>query len=337
MALSWRAARARLMTPSRSSTQLDVRGFHVKSEPARERLEAVGGHFLDGFQTALAAPGTDAAGTRLDRIERGYRGFAYEGAGMAFAILDGLTPGGGTRAIRFIDGPAARHVYMAYVGIGWAYAKLPKLRWNAVSAPDPLLRWLVLDGYGFYQAYFETDRYVRGQAIDARLPAPAEQNPGYAQRVVDQGIGRAMWFVAGADPAVVASMLGEFPASRRADLWAGTGLAASYAGAADEAELTDLRERAGQYRPDLAQGAAFACGARVLAGLVIEHTELAARVLCGCTAAEASAVNDDARRNLPADGPLPAYEVWRQRIANRFRADTVTTRGGSDGSRRATS
>jgi enediyne biosynthesis protein E3 len=336
MALSWRAARARLMTPSRSSTQLDVRGFHVKSESARQGLEAVGGHFLDGFQTALAAPGVDAAGTRLDAIERRYRGFAYEGAAMAFAILDGLTPGGGTRAVRFIQGPAARHVYMAYVGIGWAYAKLPKLRWSAVSAPDPLLRWLVLDGYGFYHAYFETDRYVRGQALDPRLPAPAAENPGYARRVVDQGIGRAMWFVAGADPALAASMIGEFQVSRRADLWAGTGLAASYAGAADEAELTDLRERAGQYQPDLAQGAAFACGARVLAGLVIPHTELAARVFCGCTAAEASAVNDDARRNLPADGPLPAYEVWRQRIANRFRSTTVHT-GGSDGSRSATS
>jgi hypothetical protein len=325
------------MTPSRSSTELDVRGFHVKSEPARQRLEAVGGHFLDGFETALAAPGTDAAGTRLDRIERTYRGFAYEGAGMAFAILDGITPGGGTRAARFIDGPAARHIYMAYVGIGWAYAKLPALRWNAVSAPDPLLRWLVLDGYGFYHAYFETDRYVRDQALDARLPAPAGDNPGYAQRVVDQGIGRAMWFVAGADPDVGAAMIDEFPVSRRADLWAGMGLAASYAGAADEAELTALREHAGQYRPDLAQGAAFACGARVLSGLVIPHTELAAQLFCGCTAAEASAINDDARRNLPADGPLPAYEVWRQRIANRFRSATVTTegRGGSDVRRRA--
>jgi hypothetical protein len=190
----------------------------------------------------------------------------------------------------------------------------------------------VLDGYGFYQAYFQTDRYVRGQAIDARLPAPADTNPGYAQRVVDQGIGRAMWFVAGADPDVVADMFGEFQLSRRADLWAGTGLAPSNAGGADEAELTRLRERAGQYQPDLAQGAAFACGARVLAGLVIPHTELAAQVFCGCTAAEASAVNDDARRNLPADGPLPAYEVWRQRITNRFRSATATT-GGSDGSR----
>jgi hypothetical protein len=36
-------------------------------------------------------------------------------------------------------------------------------------------------------------------------------------------------------------------------------------------------------------------------------------------AAEASAVSDEARLDLPdTDGPVPAYELWRERIRKRF-------------------
>jgi hypothetical protein len=319
MSRSWRTVRARALTPNRKEVLLSERGFPAKDDASRQALESVGSAFLDGFERALEARDASEIGVRLDTIEPAHRGFAYEGAGMSLTVLDGLTPGGGNRVHRFVAGPAAIHSYMVYVGVGWAYAKLPRFRWRAVTPADPLLRWLVLDGFGFYHAYFDTDRYVHGQYADPPLRWPADApNPIYARRVVDQGIGRASWFVAGADPVAAAALIATFPAARRPDLWSGMGLAATYAGSADQAELETLWESAGEHQPQLAQGAAFAAKARVLAGLSTAHTPVATAVFCGRTPEEAAEVTDRARLDLPEDGALPAYEIWRQRIQKEF-------------------
>jgi hypothetical protein len=308
----WRRLRRQILTPSISETSLDVRGFHVKSPEARDRLETVGRSFLTGYADAAEAKRPRDAEVPLEEVPRVFRGFAYEGAAMAFGVRDGL-PGGGRRHVaEFLRGRADRHIYMAYVGVGWAMARIPRFRWSTLYAPDPLLRWLVLDGYGFHQAYFKTDRYVHDQYQEQGFPWPDPGLRGYANRVIDQGIGRASWFVGGTDPGVVAGIIDRFPRRRRPDLYSGVGLAATYAGGADQAELEWLADLAGEYRPQLAQGAAFAAGARVRADLVTPFNELATQVLCGMSPAEAAKVTDEAQVDLPK---VPAaFEVWRQRI-----------------------
>ncbi|MBQ0988646.1 DUF1702 family protein [Micromonospora sp. PSH03] len=308
----WRSLRRRVLTPDVAATRMDVRGFHVKSAAGRERLETVGRTFLAGYAFAAEAKRPTDAEPSLEQVPTGYRGFAYEGAAMALAMRDGL-PGGGTRHVAdFLDGRARHHVYMVYVGVGWAMARLPRFRWSTLYAPDPLLRWLVLDGYGFHQAYFVTKRYVHQQFRDERFPWPGHP---YANNAIDQGIGRASWFVGGTDPETVAGLLNRFPVARRPDLWAGTGLAAGYAGGASDTELRRLRDLAGPYRPQLMQGVAFAAASRVKADLVQPHTELATELLCGMSPASASKVTDEALVDLPADGQTPAFAVWRERIA----------------------
>ncbi|RIV40262.1 DUF1702 family protein [Micromonospora radicis] len=312
---AWRTLRRRVMTPDISETRCDVRGFHVTDEATRVRLETVGSSFLTGFGEAAQARVAADVQTPLDRLAPTWRGFAYEGAAMALAIRDAL-PGSGRRVADFLAGPGDPHVYMAYVGVGWAMARLPRFRWSRLYAPDPLLRWLVLDGYGFHQAYFHTRRYVDQRYREETFPWPGDDPGGYAVRAIDQGIGRASWFVVGADPDRLARLFAGFAEPRRPDLWAGAGLAATYAGGADEAGLRRLRESAGPYRGDLAQGSAFAAGARVRAGLVVPHNQTATQVLCGLSTEAASAVTDETRTGVgPADG-MPAYEVWRQRIRN---------------------
>lgn len=319
MAIGWRALRRRILTPSTSSTRLSTRGFHVKSDEARALLEKTGRMFVTGYAHAAYARRPSDAERALETVPAQFRGFAYEGAGMAFAIRDGLPFGRGLLR-RFLDEAGARHVYMVYVGAGWALARLPRFRWPKVSAsvPDPLLQWLVLDGYGFHQAYFHTDRYVRAQYQDPRFPWPADGPAWYANRVIDQGIGRAMWFVGGSDADVVAGLIDRFPSSRRADLYSGAGLAATYAGGVDETELRALVRHAGDHVPHLAQAAAFAATARMRAGLVTPHTELATRVLCGTTPAQAAALTEEVRAESCAGVDLPAFEVWRQRVAARL-------------------
>ncbi|MDN3292816.1 DUF1702 family protein [Streptomyces ficellus] len=314
--------RRRLLTPSVTETLLDTRGFHKKTPEAQQLLETIGRRFLEGYGHAMAAGTTAEAEARLEAIPERFRGFAYEGAGMAYAVLDGL-PGGGRNGVgRLLAGRGGAHIYMVYVGIGWAMGRLPRFRWADVEALDPLLRWLVLDGYGFHQAYFRTDRYVHRQYRDERFPWPAHDFPDYTGRAIDQGIGRALWFVCGTDPGLVATTIETFPETRRSDLYSGAGLAATYAGGGDETELMVLREKAGPHRDALAQGSAFAAEARLRAGLLVPHTATATRVLCGLEPEEAARIPQEVRPRETGTGSLPAYELWRQAIAERIAAQT---------------
>jgi hypothetical protein len=312
----WRKFRRRILTPDVSETQLDVRGFHKKDAESQELLETVGKSFLTGYGHAAEARTPAEAAEHLEKLPERFRGFAYEGAAMGFAVRDGLPLGRSRNVAEFLAGPGRHQVYISYCGIGWAMARLPKFRWPDSGQLDPLLRWLVLDGYGFHQAYFHTERYVHQHFQDPRFPWPAEGPAAYAGCAIDQGIGRALWFVGCTDVGQVTTMIGKFPESRHADLYAGVGLAATYAGGAGEDELNELRERAGTHRPQLAQGSAFAAEARISAGLLVPHTEAATQTLCGTTAEKAARITQDVRDDAPDDGPVPAYEAWRQRVAD---------------------
>jgi enediyne biosynthesis protein E3 len=313
-----RAARRRLLTPRASAASLDVRGFHRKNPAAQELLERIGRTFLDGYAAAAGAAEPAGAVPELEAVERRFRGFAYEGAGMGFAVRDGLPLGRHDHFARFAGGPGAAHDYMAYVGLGWAMARLPRFRWRPDEL-DPLLCWLALDGYGFHEAYFHTRRHVFAHAQTSLHPWPGGDTPGgYPQRAMDQGIGRALWFVGGTDPAVVSALIAAFPPHRRPDLYGGAGLAATYAGGASADELVRFRECSGEHCGQVALGSAFAAETRVRAGLVGPETELATEVLCATSAAEAALLTQELRPT-PAEAAdptgVPAYETWRQRVA----------------------
>ncbi|HEU5160191.1 MAG TPA: DUF1702 family protein [Streptosporangiaceae bacterium] len=308
--------RKRLLTPDLSEVTFQKRGFHERDRAVREKLEHVGRQFLTGFGHAMASRDVDEAGRLLDAVERPYRGFAYEGAAMAYAISGAMIPGKRRHLHEFAAGPAAPHVYMVHVGIGWAMARLPRLLWGRILLPDPLLRWLAFDGYGFHQAYFATRAYVdEGRAPTVRAPWPDPS--GYTPRAVDQGIGRALWFVCGADVERLGVVIDGFAPARRGDLWSGAGLAATYAGGVGADDLDLLVKLATGYRRELAQGSAFAAKARLLADLVLPHTGEATRVLCGLSVEDAARLTDEALIDLPAS-TLPAFEVWRRRIQANF-------------------
>lgn len=304
------------MTPNASETKLETRGFHDKGPQAREVLETVGESFLSGLGDAVETGSPSATDERLAALPTRYQGFAYEGAAMGFALLDGLLPWS-RRTADFLRGPGEAHVYMAYVGIGWAMARLPRPLWPDTSGLDPLLRWLIHDGYGFHQAYFHTDEHVHRRVRDHRA-AKKTGDGAYALRAADQGIGRALWFVGGTDVDRVTRLVEGFPAERRSDLYSGVGLAATYAGGAEEHELRRLLDQAGEHQGSLAQGSAFAAEARDRAGLPAPHTELGTAVLCGMAAQDAARASRELRPDTTGpetDTARPRYEVWRTSLA----------------------
>ena len=168
---------------------------------------------------------------------------------------------------------------MLHVGAGWACARLPWLRRRIekfIRKFDPVLRWLVLDGYGFHQGYFHF-KPPQNSAIN-RLSADA-------RHVFYQGFGRSLWFVHGCDFHQIATTISGFPEIYQSDAWSGIGLACAYAGGATSAIWKMRVSLAGCFTSALAQGAAFAAKARQLAGNETPHTEEACVVLAGINAA----------------------------------------------------
>jgi hypothetical protein len=304
-------------------TTFAQRGFHQSNRRASLHLEKIGRTFVHGYDKALTNADLGALTKALNSVGAEWRGFAFEGAAMALTLADNVFPWRTPGLPAFLAGPADAHAYMVHVGVGWGIARLIWLRRRfeaSIDHLDSLLRWLAVDGYGFHEGYFNWPKYVTAQVIPKQLT-------GYSRRVFDQGLGRSIWFVDGADVNRIPVTIGKFAPSRQADLWSGVGLASAYAGGVDLSSIRTLQKAAGRYRAEMAQGAAFAAKARQRAGIKVEHTEVACRLVCGISAASAAIVTDEALSCLPGDGDEPAYEVWRSRIRNRFAAAfTITDR-----------
>ncbi len=293
------------------------RGFRGNNVEAQQRLEQIGYTFLHGYHAAaIKNDEPQALVTELNAVAPELRGFAFEGAAMGLALLDYLTPWNRNRVQVFLADAGAAHAYMVHVGVGWMLARMRQRIEPSLARLNPLLGWLAVDGYGFHEGYFHASRYVDQQAIPRGIS-------DYARRVFDQGLGRSLWFVNGADVNHIPVTIAAFCPSRQADLWSGVGLACAYAGGVERSSIDALRTAAKSYLPQLAQGAAFAAKARSRAGNPAVHTELACEVLCGMPAEAAAEITDMALNELPTNGVLPTYELWRQRIQNQFLAEGV--------------
>lgn len=317
MSFEIKRVRQHLLSISFEEATFVRRGFRRSNLKALSQLEEIGRTFLLGYHLALAEDKIGDLVHALNSNAPEFRGFAFEGAAMALELLDRLTPWSRQRLPQLLAGEGQSHVYMIHVGAGWAFARLPWLRMKTnldLDKFDQLMRWLVIDGFGFHEGYFNWRKSIRAQRKPPYLS-------GYGLRAFDQGLGRSIWFVEGAEVTAIASTIAAFEQSRRHDLWSGVGLACTYAGGVSGEDIECLKTAAGTYLPDMAQGATFAAKARQRAGIVTAHTMLACKSLCGVSVADAALLADEALRNLPDDGLMPAYEVWRRRIQAKYSSE----------------
>ncbi|NIL55904.1 DUF1702 family protein [Salinispora arenicola] len=309
------------MAPSLAQVSFAGRGFPVRPSAATRHLEAIPQAVVCGFEWGIEGRDLWEVQRRLDLVDAEHRGFAYEGATMAFTVRDAI-PGGHRHWARdLLSGPAVPHTFLTYIGIGFAMARLPRPLWRSVlpnltgTPYYPVMSWLAVDGYGFDKAYFDTTRWVTQQ--ERPRPYPWLGRPDYFPRAFDQGVGRALWFIHGGRPSNVAPAVECFDATRRADLWSGVGLAATFAGGWDDDGPQALAAEAGPYRAHLAQGSVFAAKARAYSGTVPSCTETAVQVLAGMTVTDADTLADEVAVGGVAAGSEPDYEVWRERIRQR--------------------
>jgi hypothetical protein len=322
MPTSLGSLRRLVLTPQFAEVTFAKRGFPASPSAATQRLESIPQAVICGFEWGIDARDQWEVERRLELVDAELRGFAYEGVTMAFTILDAMGRGHRTRDL--LLGAGRPHVLLAYIGMGFAMARLPRRLWKK-AVPDlsgdpfyPTMTWLAADGYGFDRAYFDTPRWVGAQKIPA--PYPWDGSPDYFLRAVDQGIGRALWFIGGGHAPDVAAAVGRFASHRQPDLWSGVGLAATFAGGSDDNGLAVLRRAAGIHWPDLAVGVVFAVNARVYAGFVPDHTMAATSALADISVDKGVSLAASTIVTSPTSGPEPAYELWRQRIRTHFSA-----------------
>lgn len=299
------STRRLLLTPQLAEVTFAKRGFPPGSSAraaATQQLEAIPQAVICGFEWGIDARDLWEVERRLDLVDAEMRGFAYEGVTMAFTVLDAMGHGHRTRDL--LLGPGSKHIFLAYIGMGFAMARLPRPLWKKV-VPDlsgdpyyPTMSWLAVDGYGFDRAYFDTRRWVDAQKVPA--PYRWDGSADYFLRAADQGIGRALWFIGGGRAPDVAAAAGRFASHRQPDLWSGIGLAAAFAGGSDHEGLAGLRRAADAYQADLALGVVFAVKARTYSGSVPEHTRIACSALAGISVDEAAALADATAVGSPA-------------------------------------
>ncbi|HEX4604343.1 MAG TPA: DUF1702 family protein, partial [Candidatus Angelobacter sp.] len=254
----------RLLNIHPREVNFERRGFTRCSAEIQDRLENIGHVFLRGYHAALREPDQDVLAKSLDQVDLKDRGFAYEGAGMALALLDGIHLRSNSFH-RFVAGRGKQHIFMLHVGAGWAYARLPWLRRRmeqAIGKLQPVLRWLVLDGFGFHEGYFHFNAQIQSSHSASRLSRLSID----ARHVFYQGLGRSLWFVNGTNAREISSNISRVPLLYHGDAWSGVGLACAYAGGLEQNAIVELRALAGKHAAALAQGAAFAAKARQLAG-----------------------------------------------------------------------
>ncbi|MFL5664835.1 MAG: DUF1702 family protein [Ktedonobacteraceae bacterium] len=285
-----------------------------ESKPA-QHLAKIFRIVVQNFHATLEDSRFEVLVPRLNSVEPEFRGFAYEGAGMGLVAMDSVFPWK-NRLPAFLAGPGSPYIYPVYVGAGLAMARLGKQPELYLSHLDPVVGWFLIDGYGFRGGIFSRQQYITEQAIPTQLSAPA-------RRLFDQGLGRSIWFLAGADIDRICATISTFSPDRHADLWSGIGFACAYAGGVERPAIEALLTEIGTYRLSLARGAAVAAKARQRAGYLPTHTDLACEILCGLSSHMAAHLTDIALQDLPTDPTRPAYEIWQQSIEVELAASTV--------------
>jgi hypothetical protein len=292
------------LTPEEASFR--KRKFISADRTRQLALETTGKTFIGGYNAALAADHPEEISRHIHAVTPELRGFTVEGAAMGCAIADAL-PFRSLAFVRHVRMFEREYSYLTHVGAGWALARVPWRQAHILAPLDPVHYWLVFDGVGFHDAYFHHRRVLAGW----RRRSPCT----YAARVHDQGIGRALWFVAGGSVAGAIGLISSFAAARQSDLWSGLGLAMAYAGPTDGNDISAALAAAGAHRDHLAQGVAFACEARAQARHIPAHTELTAKVVSGVSVDELSNLVRRARAGLSGgDADTPPYELWRRKV-----------------------
>ena len=242
---------------------------------------------------------------QLNATDPVFRSVAYEAAAMNTALAD-LANGGELQLWEHLatSTEAVPHLTQIHIGLGWALAQQQVDATPYLPHLNPIMRYRVLDGYGYYEAMFR-----RRKSIVSKQ-APEFLN-GTALSAYYQGLGRCMWYLTNGNADASISMLQSLDSEHHEDLWRGLGIAVTYVGCSDKTVLADILTKAGKHKPQLLTGAAMAAVSRNTAGNVTADTE------CVIESWHEQSVNQIVAKYKPGNNTAEnAYDKWILEIEN---------------------
>lgn len=202
---------------------------------------------------------------------------------------------------------------MAYIGAGLAVATFFLSYEKVLAEHRHFSKLLLLDGFGFCHGYFKTEPTVRRHQIPAKIA-----NDSALRERFDSGLGRALWFVEGGDPERLRATINAFAPERRPELWAGTGLACTYACGVSSETIHRLASVAEGHRVMLALGSLLASHARHRAGNPAPHNDLASHVLAGLSSEQLHRIAENRLREIdelaPTTNGKPTWTAWIEKV-----------------------
>ena len=275
-----------------------------------EKIASIRTIFQDARLFAETQQEPQALLSYLSAADKPFSVIACEGLSMGMALkdLDKLEHWNA-----FLKQAGNQYELQLYVGLGWALAQESRPPLPFLSAFPPLVRYRVLDGYGYYDGTCRSRHSIRSQKVP-------EDFTGAALSAYTQGIGRSVWYLNLGDAAKIAAMIAAFSAGRQPGLWRGVGSAATFVGGSDAAMLEALSAAAAQFQPQLAAGAALAVRTRILSGTLTADTEAACYAWCRQTPAEALQATEKALERAAGE---KAYEQWIEAIDRQYASTEV--------------
>lgn len=245
----------------------------------------------------------------LSAIDPDLRPFAAEAVGMGYFSRHVATDGQESLFKAYLGGPGSRFGGLPYTGIGMSAQKLGVPVTDALDAVSGFFRWHVLDGYAFWAGRWSWDRF-------GATRAPCADIEPYLYPAYDRGLGRSAWFNFGADPRQAADWADGFDGERRQFIWAGIGVASTFAGGCEMADLSALSVRAKETNmsPWLAAGAIHGVATRRWCGCDSAYNRRAVEVLAGRSVEEAASFAKAMRERIDGDG-ADAYRAWYSLLA----------------------
>jgi len=234
---------------------------------------------------------------------------AYEAVAMVMALKDLTDDNNLNRWRSFLNSVENHHSMSVHIGLGWALAQENKSPLPYLHTLDPVMRYRVLDGSGYYEGMFRHRQRVKNQYSPDYLQ-------GAALQAYDQGMGRSLWYNYLSDPLKMAEVIGKFAPARHADLWRGVAIACTYVGGFDKNLLLDLYAAAKQFQVQLSAGVALAARSRLLAHTLTADIELACITLCNASTEETVALTELALTSAAATQHV--YESWILTIEKQF-------------------
>ncbi|MBX9569050.1 MAG: DUF1702 family protein [Candidatus Obscuribacterales bacterium] len=266
--------------------------------------------FITGYNAALETD-VQSLAAQLKNVGFSAKSVMLEGAYAAIGSLD-LNEGHGWTQLNELMAVAADNPVSINEGIGHALCLQRAPVDFDPSLTNSFWGWMAIDGYGCHSGYF------RWPSAVGKLEVPAGLDE-FGMHAFDQGLGRAIWLIAAADPATIGEILSGFPDYRKANLWSGIGMMVGYWGADDDTEMRRLFSMSGKYRPFLQQGVAFSATGRYRAGECPDFTVAACSTICKTNFNEAVEFATTTVSSLDAP-PATAREFaeWKSRITAKF-------------------